>query len=399
MFTNITSVDELKQIFTEMLLNKTTTVTKIADGSAVNGIAFGNAKIGQKTMKDVAVLESLLFPDAAYASGLDNVMRFNGIPQRFGSRQSSTYIRVVGNPGTTYTPKIQIFKSSSGILFDVCTAYTIGAFGYGYVKVRSQTTGAIANVTALSINTLINAPTGHIYCVNDYASLYGSDVEVDAEARKRCMDGPNALSRGTISMLEQAFMKINDSVLKVYFSGLDSSSRISLSILTENGIDLNTQEINDILARSQKFFNLTEMRPSSFNGYAINLQPSAFQPIDISMRLSLEQNYNPDAVRIDMQTRMNKYLDYRYWRVGQSINWTNLLEIAQHTDGVTYVNDALFYPNSDVAIDVNKLPRIRGFQMLDLNGNLIKDIQGVLNPVYYPNEIDFAFQSSVLASI
>ena len=253
--------------------------------------------------------------------------------------------------------------------------------------------------TILSINTINNPPIGHIYCVNDYAALYGADVEPDITFRKRCMDGPDTLSKGTISMLEQVFMKINSNILKVYFAGVDSNSNILLSILTVNGIDLNAQEVNDLLSRSQKYFSLTELRTSGFNGYSVTLQPAQFQPIDISMRIDLDASYNPDAVRIDMQTRMNKYLDYRYWRVGQSVDWVNLLEIARSTDGVKYVNDALFYPNSDVQISVYKLPRIRGFQMLDLNGNIIKDLQGILNPVFYPNDIDFIYQSTVLATI
>jgi len=399
MFTKLSTVDELKQIFTEMLLNKTDAVTKISDGSAVNGIAFGDAKIGQKIMKDVAVLESLLFPDSAYGSGLDNVMRLNGIPQRFGTTQSSTYIRVVATPGTTYNPLIQTFKSTTGVVFDVCDIYTVGAFGYGYVKIRSRVTGSLANCDALSINTIQNPPAGHKYCVNDYASVYGADVETDPFARKRCMDGPNTLSTGTISALEQIFMKINSNILKLYYSGLNSNSQIILSVLTVCGIDLNSSEINDILMRGQKFFSLTEMRPLSFNGYPVTLQPAKFQPIDISMRVDLDSSIDPDTIRIAIQTRMAQYLDYRYWRVGQSVNWTNLLEIVQFTQGVNYVSDAYFYPNSDVAIDVYSLPRIRGFQMLDLNGNLIKDLQGVLNPVYYPSEIDFIYQAQVLKTV
>jgi hypothetical protein len=36
---------------------------------------------------------------------------------------------------------------------------------------------------------------------------------------------------------------------------------------------------------------------------------------------------------------------------------------------------------------------------LNLNGEIIQDFQGNLNPVFYPNEIDFSYQASVLKSI
>ena len=40
-----------------------------------------------------------------------------------------------------------------------------------------------------------------------------------------------------------------------------------------------------------------------------------------------------------------------------------------------------------------------GFQMLDLKGNMIIDLQGNLNPVYYPNIMDFSYQATVLKSL
>ncbi len=399
MITKLATIEQLKEVFAEILLNKTDKITKVSDGSVVNAIAFGNAKNVQKIMKDIAVLESHLFPDSGFAETLDNYARQNGLGQRFGFRQSSTYVYVSADPGTIYIPGQQVFLSSVGIRFDVESIYTVGVFGYGYIKLRSQTTGVSTNVSGLTITQIVNPPTGHKYCVNEYAAQYGSDVEIDDEFRKRSMEGVNVLSRGTISMLEQVFMKINENVLKLYYSGLDLNSRIVISILTENGTGLSDADMNDILLRCEKFLALTEMRPSGFKGYGITLKNVDFEPIDVSMRLELESSYDPDEVRKDIQVRLSKYLDYRYWTVGQKVEWDNMLEIVKHTDGVKYVNDAFFFPNNDVAIGLYKLPRIRGFQMLDLNGKIIRDIQGSLNPVYYPAEIDFKFQSTVLRTI
>lgn len=400
MFTKLYTIEELKEMWTEVLLNHTSKVTKITDGSVLNGTAFGNAKIGQKAIKEVAITEAHLFPNVAKGEYLDNYARLNGFGKRFGSRQSSTYIRVVAEPGTTYIPGVNVFTSTTGILFDVERVYTVGDFGYGYVKVRSQTTGSNTSVDALTINSVTNPPSGHLYCINEYEAQYGADIEDDETFSKRLREGIDTLSSGTLSMLEQIFMKINENVLKVFYNGRDASSKTIIGILTVNGIDLNNSEINDILLRAEKFLSTSEMRSIDGSG-TINviLRNVEWQPIDISFRTELEASYNASLVRKEIQIRLSKYLDYRFWKTGQRVEWDTLLEIVKNTEGVKYVNDTYFYPHADIAIDVRKLPRIRGFQMLDSAGNIVQDFQGNLNPIYYPNEVDFALQAAVLQNI
>lgn len=400
MITQLTTIEELKELFVETLLNQTNAVTKVSDLSALSGLAFANAKLAQKTIKDVAILEGHIFPDVAFGSYLDNYAKTNGVGQRFGARGSSTYVRVVGLPGTSYIPGTNVFTSSTGIQFDIEIPYVIGTFGYGYIKVRSQTTGAGTNVDALTINDVTNPPVGHQFCVNEYQATFGADVESDDTFRKRVKEGPDILSRGTLSTLEQIFMKINENVLKVFYTGRDETGKTIISILTVNGIDLNIGELNDILIRAEKFLSINEMRSVNGSGL-INmvLQNVNWQPIDISFRVSLDPSYKADDIRKDIQVRISKYLDYRYWQQGQSIYWSDLLDLIKNTDGVRFVNDNLFYPNVDVAIDPRKLPRLRGFLMLDTNGNIIQDLQNNLNPIFYPGEPDFSFQSTVLQNI
>ena len=157
-------------------------------------------------------------------------------------------------------------------------------------------------------------------------------------------------------MLEQSFMKINENVMKVYHNGFDGNGKTIISILTVNGVDLNASELNDILIRSEKFFNLTEMRPYGMRGSNIVLNNIEWYPIDISVRLQIEDSFNADEVRKEIQVRLGKYLDYRYWRLGQKVEWDDLLQIIKNTNGVKYVNDSNFYPRNDINIDIKKLP-------------------------------------------
>ena len=72
---------------------------------------------------------------------------------------------------------------------------------------------------------------------------------------------------------------------------------------------------------------------------------------------------------------------------------------AKNVEGVRYVPDTHFYPKSDVNVPKYRLPRIRGFIMRDLDGNIIEDNNGVMSDVYYPNSEDTDYTASVLSNI
>ena len=90
MITKIVPVSELKQMFLEILLNKTDKVSDISDDSVLNGIAFGCAKVGQRLLVNQSIVEGHLFPDTAYGIYLDNIESIRGISPCFGSCGSTT---------------------------------------------------------------------------------------------------------------------------------------------------------------------------------------------------------------------------------------------------------------------------------------------------------------------
>jgi uncharacterized phage protein gp47/JayE len=221
MYTKLSTVEELKGIFIELMLNHTDKVTKVAPGSVLNGIAYGIAKLGQKTIKDIALIESHIFPDQAYGQYLNNIAKNYGVANRFGSSESSTYLRVVADPGTQYISGTHTFSGNHGIVFDLEENVTVGDDGFAYVKVRSQTTGETTNVDALTINKIIPLLSGHKYVINENRATGGRDTEDDDTFRNRIKEGANILARGTIAMIEQAFMLINSNVMKVYYNGIN----------------------------------------------------------------------------------------------------------------------------------------------------------------------------------
>ena len=398
MITKIVPVSDLKQMFLEILLNKTNKVSDISDDSVLNGIAYGCAKVGQRLLVNQGIVEGHLFPDTAYGQYLDNIASIRGVSPRFGACGSTTYVRVIAEPGTSYIMGVQKFTSTSGVTFELEESKTVDENGFAYIKVKSTQVGTSTNVDPVSINKVSPKPNGHISVTNEYAATGGMDAESDALFRQRIKNSVNALSRGTIAFIEQVLMKINPRVLRVFKGGITSNGKMNLIICSTNGASFSQNEFDLMISRSEEYLSLYDIL-REVSGYALNLVNVDWQYVDVSFRVELDPSYDVDVVRKNIQIQMNKLFDYRFWNQGDRIEWDDLLQVAKNTEGVRYIPDNYFYPQSDINVPSNKLPRIRGFIMYDLNGNIIESNNGLISDVYYPNSPDIDFQSSVVNTI
>ena len=398
MITKIVPVSDLKQMFLEILLNKTDKISDISDDSVLNGIAYGCAKVGQRLLVNQGIVEGHLFPDTAYGQYLDNIASIRGVSPRFGACGSTTYVRVIAEPGTSYIMGVQKFTSTSGVTFELEESKTVDKNGFAYIKVKSTQVGTSTNVDPVSINKVSPKPNGHISVTNEYAATGGMDAESDALFRQRIKNSVNALSRGTIAFIEQVFMKINPRVLRVFKGGITSNGKINLIICSTNGASFSQNEFDLMISRSEEYLSLYDIL-REVSGYALNLVNVEWQYVDVSFRVELDPSYDVDVVRKNIQIQMNKLFDYRFWNQGDRIEWDDLLQVAKNTEGVRYIPDNYFYPQSDINVPSNKLPRIKGFIMYDLNGNIIESNNGLISDVYYPNSPDIDFQSSVVNTI
>ena len=398
MITKIVPVQELKQIFLEVLLNKTDKVNDVSAESVLNGIAFGCAKVGQKCLVNQSVVEGHLFPDTAYGSYLDELAAIRGIAPRFGAAPSTTYVRFIGEEGTFYNAAELILYASTGIAFTLEQDVVIGANGYAYGKVRATSNGANTNVDPLSINRMNVIPQGHLSVTNEYRASGGRDYEDDELFRQRIKDSVNQLSRNTMSYMEQVFMKINDRVLRLHKGVVTADGKMNLIVVSVNGQDFSQEEFNEILSRSEEFLPLNELLRENTD-FALNLQNVDWLPIDVEFRVDIDPAYDQAIVRRNIAIQMNKLFDYRFWKYGDKVEWENLLYAAKNVEGVRYVPDTHFYPSSDINVPRYRLPRVRGFILRDLNGDIIEDNGGLMSDVYYPNTIAEGYAASVLSNI
>lgn len=393
------TLEQLKEIQAKILFSRTDKVTKVTDGSVVNGFLFGNAKGAMKALKDIAISQSHYYPDNASGEYLNNIAIQHGIPERFGALGSSAYVRIHGTIGTVYLSGAHTFKGSEGVLFDLQEDALIGDSGFTYAKVASQDVGAQMNVAALSLNVISNPPTGHEYVINDFKAINGRDIESDQTFRQRIKNSFNIVALGTLERLSQAFILQNPNVLRVFNHGTNGVGKLEISVLTQNGANLSQTELEDLLAKSISFLSMSDMNLDWLSNDGVVLRNAVFKEIDVSLRVQLDPNFDPNGTRQNMQISMNKYIDYRFWKLGNNVEWDDLLQIAKSTEGISYVPDSTFVPRQDVQIDYGVLPRIRGFELRDLDGVIISDGSENLNPIYFPQNLDFNFIRTALRTL
>ena len=379
-------ISTLKNLFLEVLIDQTSKISNVADGSVVNAIAFGVGKVAQKAIKDIAIVEAQLFPEYATGDYLDKSAALFGVSPRKNALGSSTYVRVYAEPGTRYAVG-STFISKSGVRFETDEALTVNESGYGYVHVRSTITGLASNVEANSIVQISPRPLGHIECTNEYYAIGGRDYEDDETFRKRIRNNGNRYSQGTMEYWTQVFQEADDRVLKVMNVGLGEDGNTYIYLVTQNGVLFTEDELSVLLEKVKSKFSISEI---DLNGdvIGIRLRNAKWMIVGgetgIDFRVELSSKYQTAEVRRNIQVALTKYLDFRFWDAGKTVQWDDLLSVVKNAEGVKYVPDEYFSPRYDMEVPINQLPRIQGFRMRNLQGNILYDSNQTLSSYFYP---------------
>jgi hypothetical protein len=296
---------------------------------------------------------------------------------------------LIAASGTVYTAGVQGFTSQSGITFTLVETITIGDNGYGYGKIQSVDVGIKTNVKANTIITVSPVPVGHIAVTNEYMAIGGRDAESDEDFRIRIKSHFDSIAQKTLPYLTNICIGINSDVLRLIHLGIDETTgKLMLGVVTQNGIDLSTPELEALRDGVAPYLSLTDLNFVGEN-ISVDFQNLTWLYVNdatgIDIRVDLVGGYDADVVRENIQIAISKYLDLRYWDYNKRIEWDTLLSIVKSVEGVKYVPDQFFNPSEDITVPYNKLPRVKVFVMRDMAGSIIADNNGVLSPVFYPS--------------
>lgn len=392
----ITPIEQLKSIFTKILLSRTDKVTKISENSVLNGIVYANAKIAQKTLKDIAIIQSRNLPGFATGVYLDDILSDRGLPARQGAEGSYTHIRFEAENGTTYNSGSIISGGDTSVQFELMQDVIVSQnFAYGLAK--STSNGAETNISPLVLDTVNPQPNGHLFLTNEYRARGGRDSESDQDVFLRIKNHMNLAATGTLAKIEQVLINTNSKVLKVFNEGLNINGKLVLKVLSVNGVDFTESEFDDMMENAIQFLSMSEINFDYLTNNGIKLENVEWFNIDIGFRCSITGDVS--LVRNRIQVRLNKYFDYRDWELNQRVEWDDLLQIVKNTNGVEYVADNTFVPSADIEVPFNKLPRVRGFELRDLNGQIIYSETENLDPIYYPQNKEFFFIKTFLRTL
>jgi len=383
LITKILTVNELKQIATEVFLNHTDSVTKISPDSVLNAMLFTQAKLAQKGIKEVAINESRIFPELSNGSYLDDSADLFGVPDRLLESGSSAFVTLIADPQTRYISGVHKFTAKSGIEFELTESVTIDANGFGYGKIRSLQSGDQTNVDANTITTLTPSLIGHIACSNEYAAIGGRNIESDESFKIRIKNRPNLLARKTTDYLLEIMREIDTDILRVFNLGVSTvNGHNRISVVKENGSDLTLPEIQQIKNYIKDFVAITDTDIQG-NIIGLDIENVNWEYVDMDFRVQLLPNFSSETVRKNIQLQINKYLDFRYWETTRKVEWDDLLQIVKNTEGIGYVPDNFFNPSVDKSLQFGSLPRVRGFIMKDLSGNILFNNSDSVLSVFY----------------
>lgn len=120
-------------------------------------------------------------PDSAIGSGLDGLIKLNGLKRKTPS-YSSCVVVVAGDAGTVITAGV--VQDVSGNLWSLPSTVTIGSGGTVSVSAVCQKIGAIT-AQAGDISKITTPTKGWISVTNEVAAVPGQPVELDSQVRSR----------------------------------------------------------------------------------------------------------------------------------------------------------------------------------------------------------------------
>jgi len=145
------------------------------------------------------------------------------------------------------------------VLHLIFSVVIVGYNGYAYIPVRSSSVGKNTNVSAFSINQILNPPLGHLYCTNEYEATGGRDNENDEDFKVRISMFREFSAKGSFSNLLSNLNTLDSDILGIRKSGYTEDGKIIISIVTCNGKWYSDDELSSFESQLSSFMNISDV--------------------------------------------------------------------------------------------------------------------------------------------
>ncbi len=385
-----------KSILAELFYSLQSKITKISEASIISAIFTAIARLASKAEKDIAVYMARLFPMFSSGEHLDDTAELFGVHSRQGSTNSYTILKIYASQGTQYLQNTHTFKSISGVVFELISDYVVDNSGILFVLVRSVTQGSSSNVEPMTITNVSPKPVGHLLVLNESYSVGGYDQESDISLRSRIMSVPSLLSIGSLAYLEQAMIKLQPLVYKIYSNGQNEFGKIIIKILTWNSQPLSQNQLNELSEQIGPYLSLRDSQYFNLKNHSVHLSNIDYFYIDIVMKIQIESNANIEFVRRDMQSNIIKLISVDKLAQGSILQWEDIYVACLKTKGVIQIPSESFSWKNDFIFNKPHFPVLRGFVLYDLSGVLLANISTEIKQLYQ-SKTDNYFQKTVFS--
>lgn len=279
----------------------------------------------------------------------DELTRF--VFQRTGlSRKLATYaetpVKVTGNVGATI--KIGDLVAAGEIFYEFIENATIGETGFAVMNVGCQQPGIIGNVPANQITSFPVTLPGITSVTNEQAVTSGYEEETDDSLRDRYYEKLQKPGKAgnEFHYLEWARSVTGVGKVKV-FPRWNGALTVKVSILDEN-IGVAEQQLITTVADY-----IETQRPF---GAIVTVATGVELPVNISAKLTLEQNFTLEDVKESLNEKIAEYLKTLSY-VAEYVSFAQIGKVILNVPGVIdYQNLTLNETTENIQLDAESVP-------------------------------------------
>jgi len=256
-----------------------------------------------------------------------------------------------GVAGTTIPLGTKV-GTPSGQEYATTEESTLAANGKLTLSCQATIAGSSSMIKANQISVMVDIVSGLTTVSNDTPSIGGYDQESDELLRNRAITQLATLSQGIEASYESWAQESHTELIRAkpqINHPSYSQKTVVVHCLRNNGGLFTDTQLSTMAASIQ------HKAPLGIVVVCLNI---TWTLVNITSEVILYSGYNINAVRDNVITNLQLYMDYREWDWGTDVDFSDLYSLVNNSLGVSDMRRSAFIPASNVAVGAYSLPKI-----------------------------------------